>query len=370
MNAAKHPLHAIATVIASVLRGDSDEETRTHLKTVVTGLDDIAWVRLTSRHRVVPILATCLTDLDLMEALPEDFRVYLEMMQAGNAERNGQILDELRLVLARLNALGVKPCLLKGATRLVDGLYPDPSWRFMSDIDLLVPEERLDDCSRILEKEGYQSQVKERLETHHAPPLWDPERAAAVELHWRVRPEPYGRLMPTEDIIQRASPIDGPLGRYQLLHPTDQAILLIAHSQLFNGDIYYGTFRLANLIEMDWLSSTHELDWDRIFKSFTDVGRPRSCAAFLLTANRLLGTPLPANCPADSRTKLMVKRCLFQEYWGPAMTAGIYGGWVFHMYHRVTTMPDQKEARRLILANLRDYKGKFVALRKLIDENL
>ena len=39
----------------------------------------------------------------------------------------------------QLNEIDIVPVALKGAIRLVDGLWPDPALRFMHDLDLLVP---------------------------------------------------------------------------------------------------------------------------------------------------------------------------------------------------------------------------------------
>ena len=46
-------------------------------------------------------------------------------------------------VAAALNEIDIVPVALKGAIRLVDGLWPDPALRFMHDLDLLVPADGL-----------------------------------------------------------------------------------------------------------------------------------------------------------------------------------------------------------------------------------
>ena len=51
--------------------------------------------------------------------------------------------------------------LLKGAIRLIDGLYPNPGWRFMRDLDLLLPKERLNDAVTALAAVGYESRDPE-----------------------------------------------------------------------------------------------------------------------------------------------------------------------------------------------------------------
>ena len=72
------------------------------------------------------------------------------------------------------------PVVLKGAIRLVDGLWPDPALRFMHDLDLLVPAESLARGQRLM-GEGWQTgSIARRRPPCHADP---PRAEARVELH-------------------------------------------------------------------------------------------------------------------------------------------------------------------------------------------
>jgi hypothetical protein len=365
-----HPLQAITSIISHRLQSNGSQAA---LRAIVSDehLDDNRWVALASRHRVTPALAACLNDLKLLSLLPDDLRIYFEAMLASNTNRNQTFLRELGCIVGDLNSVGVEPCLLKGATRLIDGLYPDLCWRFMSDLDLLVPKARLEDCNRALMKTGYQPFETAHSATHHSPALWHPEREAVVELHWQVRPRPYHSLLPTHDVLARSSSITGSFGRLQLLHPDDQATLVIAHAQIFDGYFFYGILRLADLIEIERLSAKYTLDWPRILDGFGKLGWLRSCKTFLLAANNLLGMRIPNSCNIDPLTRLANWRCISQQYWRPAMAAGIYSGWLIHACHRLMTIPDRQDRRRLVNLNLnRHSKDRFPGLRKRIDDNL
>jgi hypothetical protein len=53
--------------------------------------------------------------------------------------------------------LAIEPVLLKGAIRLLAGLYPDDGWRMLRDLDLLVPQASLVAATRALRNAGYAS---------------------------------------------------------------------------------------------------------------------------------------------------------------------------------------------------------------------
>ena len=134
---------------------------------------DLAWAYVASKHRITPALAGCVHDLGIMSTLPADFRTYLDATAAGNLRNNRAIRDQLHDVVQRLNSFEIVPCLLKGAARLVDGLYPDDSWRFMIDLDLLLPSPEIGTALARLEEAGYVvcDTVGDGKPHHHHPPL-------------------------------------------------------------------------------------------------------------------------------------------------------------------------------------------------------
>ncbi len=85
------------------------------------------------------MLAAGITDRDLWRRLPEDFAFYLRFGHAENSRRNEALRRQLSDAAPELNRIDVQPLLLKDAVRLADGLYPDLGWRFMQDLDVLVP---------------------------------------------------------------------------------------------------------------------------------------------------------------------------------------------------------------------------------------
>ena len=106
------------------------------------GIDWPRLVTLSGVHLLTPALAPALGDPALRPHVPEDLLFYLDAMLTAATERNLALRHQLEEVAACLNAVEVIPVVLKGGARLIDDLWPDPSLRFMHDLDLLVRRRR------------------------------------------------------------------------------------------------------------------------------------------------------------------------------------------------------------------------------------
>lgn len=86
-------------------------------------------VEAASHHLVTPAIGWAFLKQNSIEGhVAEYFAAILEL----NRARNQALLDVLALVLASLNAAGIRPAPLKGAAFLIDDAYPDPgmkSWQ-------------------------------------------------------------------------------------------------------------------------------------------------------------------------------------------------------------------------------------------------
>jgi Uncharacterised nucleotidyltransferase len=155
----------IAHVLGDRLRGS---EASPELRAMVRA-HAIDWERVlrqASGDLVLPALAAALRDLDLSRSVDEELRAFLEAVHGANVERNRELRGELRAVIGVLNRVGIEPVLLKGAIRLVDGLYPDDGWRMLRDLDLLVPEARWAAAVQALQQEELtkRARIDERTE--------------------------------------------------------------------------------------------------------------------------------------------------------------------------------------------------------------
>ena len=146
----------------------------------------------------------------LLDLVPADVLDYFHTIHEGNAARNRGILEHVGELASILNRIGVEPVLLKGACHLASGLYSDPAARFMSDIDILVDNDRALECWRLLVSSGYCSDsacANDRREMH--PAEWLPElarkgRTGVVELHRR---EEWRHMLSAASLYEDAQPI-------------------------------------------------------------------------------------------------------------------------------------------------------------------
>lgn len=234
------------------------------------------WQRLvavSSAHLVLQALAPALPASASDAAMPDDLPRFLAAVRTANAERNRALVLALRSICAELNAAEVTPVLLKGAAFLLLDRQAAAPWRFMRDLDLLVPAERLDDCVARLEHLGFSpgSRDYDPATEAHYPPLMSPCGLFSIELHTRLfaRGE-YG--LPASLVVSRAAPARARDLNCEVLIPSSEDRLLhaLVHAQLHNRN--YSTRRIVlkdvldlsmiageELAPADWIAMSNRL---------------------------------------------------------------------------------------------------------------
>jgi hypothetical protein len=213
--------------------------------------DLVGLARLAGRHCVTPMLASCIGDPELGQRLPRDFTAYLEFVHIQNRRRNQALRLQLLEVASCLNEIGIEPVLVKGAIRLVDGLYPDPGWRFMRDLDLLIARDRLSDAVAQLASIGYsftQAAAELPARCNHLPPLGRDDDATVVETHsdlLRERPE----FCRAEDVLAQSQPVELDGARVRIPEVTHQLAHLIGHDRFDRRLHLSGMFLLRSVFE-------------------------------------------------------------------------------------------------------------------------
>lgn len=154
-------------------------------------ISECDWINIfavADRGLVAPLLYSCICDKQMENVCPEDFIQALKAYSGANQKRNAIHRDILIEAASHLNKVGIKPTLLKGAHALV-GLLPHSESRIISDIDLLIPEERLEEALEVLLGLGYYHDAdanhSHSLDSHHVDPLFHPSGEGYLELHRR-----------------------------------------------------------------------------------------------------------------------------------------------------------------------------------------
>jgi hypothetical protein len=224
------------------------------------------------------------------------------------------------LVVEVLQEAGLDPVMLKGAA-LIGTVYTDPSLRDMSDLDILIPENRLKVAVRTLAASGYSGPGSWKalcaFRRHHFHLPMHLSGSPTLEIHWALqRPGlPFFRLDAAR-VQDRAVTIE-PEGHPRLRVPAPEHVLL--HMVLQN--VQEGFARLNRMVDIDRIvAATPSLDWPSVIAEAREGNLGPSLSLSLHLAHRLLGTPVPTGVLAGLRP-------------------GLFSRWHLSMLHSVRPCP-------------------------------
>ena len=281
---------AAETIIALLRAGFCEERSAARLPA------DPPWEEVTemaSAGLVLPGMATGARALPGgLEALGEAGR-FLAAMEAANAARNARLMRRLGEAAAALDAAGIAAVALKGAVFALEEPAQAP-WRFLGDLDLLVPLAQIEAAVAALAQLSYDAQGLPDLgeELHHYPPLHHADGGTLVELHTRLFPSAGNALLPPERLLAAARPLqDAP--RLAVPPPEERMVHLIAHAQIANGRHQRRALSLRDTLDFAALMRRGEIDLDSVLERFEAHGHGPAAAGFVVAMNRLLGEPYP-----------------------------------------------------------------------------
>ncbi len=301
----------LCTVLDAALAGDTMPPSG-----VDPGLPDWpALIRLSGTHLVTPAFGLALGQLGLLPDLDPELRTYFDAMGEAARARELRLRRDLGEIVRTLGSADVPVLLLKGSIRLLDGLYPAAGWRFMHDLDLLVPEERIVAAQQALERDGWRAIATDHgPSATHLPRMKHPEGEAVLELHHRVAPPRFASLLETSSLFARSlrGTCDGRPVR--LPTPEDQLIHLVLHGQEMHGHLYTGRLLLRDMMELARLRQRYGHACIRraqqrlACEGFGLAGEVAWLGA-ALTLPRAVG-PVP---DLSARAQLLARRCLAQQ---------------------------------------------------------
>lgn len=163
--------------------------------------------------------------------LPPKLAVELEARAVARELEHAAHLALLSRIGSTLAADRVAAVVLKGPL-FAERLYPHPSARGSSDIDLLVEEHRLEDARRALRSVGYTTpdggyDAASRRYHHHVT-LVHPH-ALPLELHFQAYIG-FGERLPGGPILARAGDAGARFGGLQIPAPADELVYLAVHA--------------------------------------------------------------------------------------------------------------------------------------------
>ena len=236
--------------------------------------------------------------------VPQDAAQFLSGVHASNAARNTAMRASLIRIGTALNSYGIVPVVLKGAGLLALNEGPATAWRFLSDLDLLVPGDRLADAVEAVRELGFAAQDLgyDAVRDAHYPALTAPGGRFALELHTRVFAD---RALP---LLETRLPADSMLvnvggARMRVPALPDRLAHLIAHAQIHHAHYGAGRLLLRGFLEMSMLTAcdTGPDLWCAVLEPFEHGGQQRAAMGFLAAWRQLMAPQviLPALSQAD-----------------------------------------------------------------------
>jgi hypothetical protein len=262
-------------------------------------LETPAWsaaVALARAQGVAPLLHRRLQAEGALGAIPAPLTGQLEEARRATALDNLRKYGEFRRVARALGEAGIPLIALKGL-HLAELVYRDISLRPMSDLDILVPRERVADCIAVLRKldYGYDEDLglaaEAMLDTKCNLGLAYAELDIWLEVHWALDERHGEATDPAPDIWKTARAAR--LGDADTLVMSPEFLLLHVCAHLACNHSF--AFSLRALCDIAEIVQAHPaLDWAAVAEHGSRHHWKRGVAAALRLARDHLGVAVPA----------------------------------------------------------------------------
>lgn len=291
----------------------------------VTGLTRADWNGLIAAARAERLIGTLAFRLEGV-AVPDAVRAILADARLDAAREAQQALWEADRAAVALAGLDVRLLLLKGTAYAAAGLKAGQG-RFIGDLDILVPRDRLDVVEAALIAAGWEwakpdpyDDAYYRQWMHELPPMIHATRDRMIDVHHTILPLTARPKPDAAALIAAAVPIAD--GLY-VLSPEHMVCHAAAH-MLADGDLQGG---LRNLRDMHSLccefGARDEDFYLSVFEQAALHGLTVAVWRALRLAHHLYGTPVKTYrtpIKVDYRLKLsdrlFIARLLARDGWG------------------------------------------------------
>lgn len=298
------------------------------------------WDELLCRARNTRLLGRVgaeLESLRLLDRIPSKAADQIRAELIVASENARMVRWEVNRIARTLRGMSVPIILLKGAAYVVAAL-PPAAGRLSSDVDILVPKERIAEVEAALLADGYEAvkldpydQRYYRTWMHELPPLCHRERHTVVDVHHTILPE-TGRLKPDPRALAKdARPLGDGLF---ILAPADLVLHSAAH--LFqDGDLDGG---LRDLVDLDLLLrhfGANPAFWEGLVPRALELSLARPLYYALRFCRSLFGCPVPASVeraarvaepirPVRSLMDALTRRAVTPDDWeGPSLRTSL-----------------------------------------------
>ena len=256
----------------------------------------IDWERFVALVDQERVAGSAWRDLSAMEIpIPPEIAEQLQFTAALSDFRLLAVRQLLERTVAALSSAGIEVLLVKGAA-LASFVYRDPCDRNMSDLDLVLPADRIREGADIAGRIGWSidgMELKAALyeEHHHLPPMSDTLGLdIRLEIHSDVLPHGHPLRFGVSEMWSRA--VKRPLGQATVLVPSTEDLLL--HSCVHLGwshEMRGGAWRTFR--DVSELIAQPSFSPERFFSIARERTVAGSCYWTLRLASLLSGAPVP-----------------------------------------------------------------------------
>lgn len=254
-------------------------------------------LRSARRSQLLARISWIAAQAGLTDKLPDKVSLHLQSALRIAESHVRSVFWETRQLRAVLAVTEIPFVLLKGAAYITANLDAGHG-RLMSDIDIMVPRNKLELAEKTLIENGWfptkldaYDQHYYRTWMHELPPLQHLERGTSLDVHHTILP-PTASLKPdVEKLWQASLPVAGnPLVR--TLAPIDMLLHSAVH--LFHdGDMQHG---LRDLVDIDALIKQFSGNagfWETLSHRAIELDLIRPCYYALKYCQLWLATPIP-----------------------------------------------------------------------------
>ncbi len=258
------------------------------------GVDIRALMALADGFRVLPGLYLALRRRGLLGEVETDLAEALEAVWLLNRARNADLAAQARALTEALAEIDVQAVYLKGMAQILGGSHLSGA-RMTSDIDVLVPENRLSEALLHLQARGFSSGYDGptpitwmRSYAHHAVPIRRPQDPAWVELHKGFFSDP-NYLLPASEVLAKARPVTQNGWQAYIPCPEHQVTMAIAHATLRGLSMLGGSASLRDGLDVMALAQQSAIDFTAIETCFRKAGAYGSYAWYSAVLADLFG---------------------------------------------------------------------------------
>jgi hypothetical protein len=234
----------------------------------------------------------------LLDRVPAPARAHLEWARAAGERHAQGVRFEVLKIRQALASTGVPVLLLKGTAYAMAQL-PAAAGRLFTDVDILVPKDRLPAVEGALMLAGWAcghhdayDQRYYREWMHELPPMEHIHRRSLIDVHHAILPVTASARPDPAKLRAAARPVDGD-ATLQVLAPADMVLHSAVHL-FYDGELEHGLRDLLDLHRLLADFGRAPSFWEQLPARARELELARPLFYALRYAGSLLQTPVPA----------------------------------------------------------------------------